>query len=175
MATNAHTEAPAKKDFPPFLPQYIPSQLFWLAITFVALYLMMAKFVIPRLGGIIQARKSSIEDDLAQASRHRKDADAALAAYEQSLADARNRAQVVANETRERLNAQSEKARHELEAKLNAKLADAERQIAVTRSAAMTNVKTIAAEAAGAIVQRLTGSAPSGAAVDGAIAEVLKR
>ena len=79
-----------------------------------------------------------------------------------NLADARNRAQAVANETRERLNAESEKARHALEAKLNVKLADAEKTIVATKTAAMSNVHGIAAEAAAAIVQRLTGVAPSG-------------
>jgi F-type H+-transporting ATPase subunit b len=175
MATNAHTEAPSKKPFPPFEPEFFASQLFWLAIAFVALYVLMAKLMIPRLGGIIEARKSSVDGDLAQAAHYRKEADAALAAYEQSLAEARNRAQAVANETRIRLNVQSEKARHELEAKLNAKLADAERTIATTRNAAMANVKTIAVDAAGAIVQRLTGIAPAAASVESAVAEALKR
>ena len=176
MATNAHTEVPGeKKPFPPFEPTYIASQLFWLVIIFAVLYVMMAKLILPRIGGIIEGRRKSIEDDLARATQHRKDADAALAAYEQSLADARNRAQGVANETRDRLNAQAEKTRQELEAKLNAKLADAEKTIAATRVAAMANVHGIAAEAAAAIVQRLSGIAPSGGAVESAVADALKR
>lgn len=175
MAQNAHTEVPAKKSFPPFQSETFASQLFWLAICFIALYLLMAKVALPRLGGIIDARRNRIADDIAEASRHRKEADAALAAYEQALTDARNRAQTVANETRDRLNAQSEKARHALEAKLNAKLAEAERTIAATKTAAMSNVRGIAADTAGAIVQRLIGIAPSGAAVESAVAETLKR
>lgn len=175
MATKASTEAPSKAPFPPFQPETFASQLFWLAIAFVLLYVIMSKLAVPRIGGIIAARQGRIEDDLAQAERRRKEADAALAAYEQSLADARNRAQGVANETRDRLNAQAEKARHELEAKLNAKLADAEKTIAATRVAAMANVHGIAAEAAAAIVQRLSGIAPSGGAVESAVADALKR
>lgn len=175
MAQNAHTEVPPKGHFPPFQSETFVSQLFWLAIAFVALYLLMAKVALPRLGGIIDARRSRIADDIAEAARHRKEADAALAAYEQALADARNRAQTVANETRGRLNAQSEKVRHELEGKLNAKLAEAERTIAATKTAAMTNVRGIAADAAAAIVQRLTGITPTGGAVESAVAEALKR
>ena len=175
MAQNAHTEAPAKGHFPPFQTETFASQLFWLAIVFVALYLLMSKLVLPRLGGIIDARRDRIDDDIAEASRHRKDADAALASYEKSLADARNRAQTVANETRERLNAESEKSRRALEAQLNVKLAEAERKIAATKTAAMANVHSIAAEAAAAIVQRLIGVAPSSASVESAVTEPLKR
>src|SRR5262245_59960309 len=175
MATKANTEVPTKGPFPPFQSETFASQLFWLAIAFVLLYVIISKLALPRIGGIIAARQGAIEDDLAQAERRRKDADAALAGYDTSLADARNGAQTVANETRERLNAQADKARHELEAKLNAKLADAEKTIAATRTAAMANVQGIATEAASAIVQRLSGIAPSGGAIESAVAEALKR
>jgi F-type H+-transporting ATPase subunit b len=175
MARQAHTEVPSKGHFPPFQSETFASQLFWLAVTFVALYLLIGRLALPRLGGIVEARRSRIEGDLAEASRQRKAADAALAAYEQALSDARNRAQAVANETRDRLNAEAEQARRALEAKLNARIAEAEQRIAASRTAAMANVQTIATEAAASIVQRLTGIAPAGGAVERAVAEALKR
>jgi len=175
MAENTHTEVPSKTHFPPFEKEFFPSQLFWLAIIFIVLYLMMAKLAVPRLEGILAARRKQVEGDLAEAEHNRKQSDAALAAYEKQLADARNRAQIVANETRDRLNVQSEKARQELEAKLNTKLAEAEKTIAATKTAAMANVHAIAADAAAAIVQQLIGAAPSGAAVESAITDALKR
>ena len=176
-ATSAHTEVPSptKAPFPPLQPENFPSQLLWLALCFVAIYLIASKLALPRVGSIIEARSSRIADDLAEAERSKQQSDAALMAYEQGLADARNRAQGVANETRERLNAESEKAKHALEAKLNAKLAEAEKTIIATKNAAMANVHGIAAEAAAAIVQRLIGIAPSGAAVENALAGTLKR
>lgn len=177
MATSAHTEVPSggRPPFPPFQKDTFASQLLWFAIAFIALYLLIAKIAIPQLGGIVDARRNRIAGDLAEAARRKKESDAALAAYEQALTDARNRAQVVANEARERLNAESEKTRHALEAKLNAKLAEAEGSIVATRNAAMANVHGIAAEAAAAIVQRLTGALPSGASVETAVADALKR
>jgi len=183
MAVNPNTiesidhipKSELKKGFPPFDRETFASQLVWFAIFFFALYVMIAKFAQPRLAEILAARSNRIADDLAEAERNKKQSDAALAAYEQGLADASNRAQAVANETRERLNAESDKARHALEAKLNANLAEAEKTIVATKTTAMTNVHGIAAEAAAAIVQRLTGIAPSGAAVEDAVASALKR
>jgi F-type H+-transporting ATPase subunit b len=164
-----------KKGFPPFDRETFASQFVWLVIFFVALYALTAKIIQPRLGGILAARQRRIADDLAEASDHKKQSDVALAAYEQGLADARNRAQSEANQTRERLNAESEAARRALEAKLNTKLADAEKTIAATKTAAMANVRSIATETAGAIVQRLIGIAPASTAVDAAVADALKR
>jgi len=177
MATNAHTEHPGggKPQFPPFNKETFASQLVWFVIFFIALYVLIGRFAIPRLGGIIEARRGRVEGDLAEANKLRDQSDAALKAYEKSLADARNRAQTLANETRDKLNAEAEEARKKLESQLNSKLAEAEKTIAATKTAAMANVRGIAVDTASAIVQRLIGTAPSSSAVEAAVADVLKR
>ncbi len=175
--TGAHTEQPGgpKGAFPPFNKETFASQLVWLAITFVILYLLISRVAIPRIGGILAARTQRIEGDFAAAQRMKEESEAALAAYEKSLAEARNRAQAIGAEIRDRLHAEGEERRKALEAKLNTELAEAEKQIATTKSAAMTNVRTIAVDAAAAIVQRLIGKAPPPAAVTSAVDEALKR
>src|SRR4029079_17869145 len=145
MATSAHSEHPGggKPQFPPFNKETFVSQLVWFAIFFVALYAIISKLAIPRIGGIVEARRQRIEGDLAEANRLKEQSDAALKAYEKSLADARNRAQTLANETRDKLNAEAEEARKKLENELNSKLAEAEKTIAATKTAAMANVRGI--------------------------------
>ncbi len=176
MATSARTEVPGgKPQFPPFNKETFASQLVWFAIAFVALYLIISKLAIPRIGGIMAARSGQIEGDLAEANRLKAQSDAAIAAYEKALADARGRAQTLAAETRERLNAEAEVRRKKLEAELAEKLLAAEKTIAATKLAAMSNVRTIAAETTAAIVERLIGSTPAPAVVDAAVADVLKR
>jgi F-type H+-transporting ATPase subunit b len=178
MATNAHTEAPGgahKGPFPPFNAETFASQLVWLAVTFVALYVLTARVALPRVASILQARRDWIADNLAEAQRQKAESDEALAAYERSLADARNRAQTLANQVREKQSAQAEAARKALEQTLNTQFAEAEKSIAAAKLAAMGNVRGIAAEAANAIVERMIGSAPTGAAVEAAVTDVLKR
>lgn len=177
MATNAHTSAPGgpKAPFPPFNKEYFASQLFWFAIFFIALYVIIARVAIPQIGGIMEARNKRSADDLAEANRLKEQSDAALASYEKALAEARNRAQALANDARDKLNAQAEQTRKGLEADLNAKLAEAEKIIAATKTAAMANIEAVAIETAVAIVERLIGTAPSTKAAQDAVAEVLKR
>ena len=177
MATGAHTEHPGggKPQFPPFNKETFASQLVWFVIFFVALYVLIGRFAIPRIGGIIEARRGRVEGDLAEANRLKEQSDAALKSYEKSLADARGRAQALGNETREKLNAEADKARHALEAQLNIKLAEAEKTISATKLSAMANVRGIAVDTASAIVQRLIGTAPSSSALDAAVADALKR
>ena len=145
-----------------------------LLIAFVALYLIVSKIALPRVGGLIDARQKAIEGDLAEAQKLKDASNRALKAYESELAAARGRAQAMGAETREKLNAASDAERKKLEERLSFKLAEAEKTIAATREAAMRNVRGIAAEAAAAIVRRLTGVAPDGKSVDSAVDASLK-
>ena len=173
--TTAHTEAEGgHKAFPPFQKDTFASQLVSLAIAFVALYLIVSKLALPRVGGVLDARQNKIEGDLAEAQKLKDESDSALKAYESELAAARSRAQAIGAETRQKLNAQSEAERKTLEERLSQKLAGAEKTIASTRAAAMTNVRGIAADTAAAIVQRLTGVTPDGTSVGRAVDASLK-
>ncbi len=173
--TAAHTEIPGGSGgFPPFQSENFPSQLFWLAVTFVLLYLLMSRIALPRIGSIMADRSRRISDDLAAAQQLKERSEAANAAYEKSLADARARAQAIAGATREQQAAAAEATNKRLEAELHERLARAEKSIAATRAAAMANVGSIAAEAASAIVERLIGKTPTPQEVAAAVSETMK-
>ncbi len=172
---NAHTEAPAEEHaFPPFQAQHFPSQLLWLVLTFLLLYALMSRIALPRIGAIFAERRKRITDDLAAANRFKEQSEAANAAYQKALADARSRAQAIAGETREKQAAEAEAANKRLEAQLHDKLAAAEQSIAATRAAAMQNVGSIATETASAIVERLIGAPPSAQDVAAAVGDATR-
>ncbi len=175
--TGAHTEAEGGQhsgNFPPFDSSTFASQLVSLVIAFVALYLIVSRIALPKVGKVLDARQKAIEGDLAAAQKFKDQSDAALKAYESELAAARARAQAIGSETREKLNAAAEAERKTLEERLAAKLGEAEKTIASTRASAMSNVRGIAADAASAIVQQLTGKAPDASAVTTAVDASLK-
>jgi F-type H+-transporting ATPase subunit b len=176
MATpTTGTQAPGgPPPFPPFQRETFASQLMWLVLAFMLLYVLMAKIALPRVGSILQARRDRIAADLAEAQRHRTESEAAMAAYEKALADARNRAHAIASETRDQLMSEAETRRKALESKLNAQLAEAEATIAGTKEAAMANVRGVAVEATAAIVERLIGAKPAAQAVEQAVERALK-
>jgi F-type H+-transporting ATPase subunit b len=178
MAEPAHLPANAVPSgehvFPPFDAHSFPSQLFWLIVSFVVLYVIMSKWALPQVAQVIESRQKKIANDVAEAGRLKEQSDDAVAAYEKALADARSRAQAIANETREKQAAAADAARKRLEDELNAKLVDSEKTIAATKQAAMNNVRDIAEGAAAAIVERLIGSAPDEQAVSKAVGRALK-
>ena len=159
--------------FPPFASETFASQLLWLAIAFGLLYYVMSRVALPRVAAVMENRSDRIAGDLAEAEKLRAEAEAAGAAYEKSLNDARNRAKAIALEMREGLTAESDARRKRLEAELHERLAAAEATIRAKTAEAMSNVRGIAAETAVAIVERLTGQAPSRTVVDAALERTL--
>ena len=143
--------------FPPFDSSTFPSQLLWLAISFGALYYIMATKALPAIGATIEQRRARIAKDIDEATAMQQKADAAAAAHQKSLTEARARAQSLAQATRDQLAADADAKRQSVEAELAVKFAEAERQIAATRTQAMSQVSAIARDAAGAIVERLIG------------------
>ncbi|HUB85981.1 MAG TPA: hypothetical protein VL971_09830 [Rhizomicrobium sp.] len=158
---NATTEqpAPAKASggFPPFDTTTFPSQIFWLVVTFAFLFVVMWRVAGPRINGAITTRRNKINGDIAEAQKHRGDAEGASAAYQTALAGARAKANAHAEETRKRMNAEIEKAKADAEARANDETAKAEARIAATREQAKSSVTLAAQDAAVSIVLRLTG------------------
>src|SRR5436305_9374691 len=143
--------------FPTFDPTHYPSQILWFVIAFAILYALMSRVALPRVGEIKKMRGDKIAGELDQAQKLQAQADAAGAAYEKTLADAKARAQTLAQEMHAKLAAETASKRHDLEADLNTRLAAAETQIRDMKTKAMSNVGAIAREAAAQIVQHLTG------------------
>jgi F-type H+-transporting ATPase subunit b len=168
-ATEAHGGAHENVAFPPFATETFGGQLLWLAITFAVLYTLMSRLVLPRLTGIIENRRAMIAKDLDDAAAMKTRAEEAGTAYDKALAEAKGRAQTLAQETRAKLSAESDARRKALEADLNARLAEAEATITARKTEAMGHVRGIARDTASAIIERLTGRAPAPQSVEAAL------
>lgn len=155
--------------FPPFDAHNFLPQIIWLVIIFGLLYWLMARVALPRVEGILDARRHRLAKDLDDAAAMQIQAKEAGETYDRTLADAKTRAQALAQETHDKLHAEAETKRHTVEADLNAKLSAMEAQIADTRTRAMANVSSIASDAALSLIERLTGRTPSREAVDAAV------
>ena len=175
VTTTGATPAAGQATFPPFARETFVPQLLWFAITFGLLYYLMSKIALPRIATILESRSNRIAADLAEAEALKTQSEAAGAAYQKSLADARNNAKAIAQATRDKLAAESEARRKVLEAQLADKIASSEELIRSSTAQAMSNVHEIAADTATAIVERLTGRAPDRSAVEAALNRTLAR
>jgi F-type H+-transporting ATPase subunit b len=158
---------------PQLNPESFPSQLFWLAVTFFVLYVLMAWVGIPRLAAVIEARRRRREDDLARAAEMQAAAEAANQEFQRAMAEARAQAQAVLKETSDRLSAEAAERQRALAAALAEQLDEAERRIAATKQQALAEVRGIAVDVGRSVVEKLTGAAPNDARVAAAVDRVL--
>jgi len=148
-------------------------QVIWLVITFIALYLVMWKVALPRIGDVLEERQERISDDRDKAESLRQEADEAIQAYEAALANARAQAHATAQATREELGAKADVQRAEVEAKLAAQSGEAEQRIAAARAKALDHIRAVATDTAKSVASRLIGVEATDAdlqtAVEGAL------
>jgi F-type H+-transporting ATPase subunit b len=155
-------------DVTTFLPQ-----LFWLAVTFAALLLLMSLVAMPQLGKALDARRARLDDDLARAAEMKSEAEAVVAAYQRTLAAARSEAQASLRETVDRLAAEAAERQRQLGAALNQEIHEAERRIAEAKARALADVRGVAVEIAALTAAKLTGSPADAGQVESAVDAVL--
>ena len=160
--------------FPAFDATHFAGQLFWLAIIFGLLYRLMSRVALPRIASILEERQATIDGALKAAATAQKGAEEAAAAHEAALARAKANAQAIANEARAKSAREIDATRASVEKELAGKLAAAETRIGEMKAKAMENVASIASEAAGAVIEQLTGKAAKAGDVAKAIAAASK-
>lgn len=155
--TAGHGNAPHAKVFSPLDAGTFVPQLVWLALTFGLLYVLLKRFVLPRVGEVIEERRERIKRDFEKAEKLKTDTEQALANYEQALAEARAKSNAIAKDVRDKLAAEVDKERAAVDAKIALKITEAEKRIAQSKAKAMASVADIAAETASAVVSKLLG------------------
>jgi F-type H+-transporting ATPase subunit b len=138
-------------------PAFWPTQLFWLAITFIALYLIIWRVALPRIADVLEARQRRLDDDLKKASALKEEAETILAEYEKMRADAQASAHTVLQQAQDAMKAEAERQGRELAAKLSQQTDEAEARIDAAKAAALASLEGTVNEVVAAATQKLIG------------------
>lgn len=149
------------------------NQIAWLVLTFLVLFFIVSKLVLPRITRVIGEREETIADDLDTAERLNTEAEDVKESYEASLADARSQAQKIMLGAKEAIQKDAAKSQARLDKKLNTKAAEAEAAIAEARAEALKSLDSVAAEVAADLVAKLGGSEAKDKAVKDAVKSAL--
>jgi F-type H+-transporting ATPase subunit b len=156
--TTESTGAPAEHaGLPQMNVGTFPSQIFWLVVTFGLLFVVLWRKTLPMIESGIGQRRGRIEGDLGTAEKFRKEAQSALAAYEEALALARARARQLADENKKIVVGEIDRLKAAGDAQAHEAFGIAEKRVAAERGRALVGIRTAAAEAAAQIVERLIG------------------
>jgi F-type H+-transporting ATPase subunit b len=152
-----------------------PPQLIWLVIIFVLLMILTSKLAMPRIASVLEQRDARIKGDLDRAERVRNEADAALAAYQKAMADARNKAQSELRQVQAEIVAETAKREAAFAQQLAQRTKTAEDGIAQAKTRALTELRSVGADVTSNVLAKVAGlNVPPGqaqAAVDAAMTE----
>ena len=143
---------------PQFNPETFPTQVFWLAVTFVILYAVFSSRILPDISGILENRRVHIESDLETADRLRKEADSVQAAYETNLDHARNESKRLVNDVHATMKSRTEAQINSLRQKADHDMQALEARLQSAKSDAMEQMTTIAAEVASEAAAKIVGT-----------------
>ena len=172
------TLAPAEAESPEGMPQLDTStfdnQIFWLLVALAAIFVIVRRVVMPRLGSLLAAREDAVAGDLANAERLRDAAKAAQGAYDRALADARAEASRIAAQARAEVQAQLDVDLRAADARIAERATQSAETLRGIEAEASTAVAQVAREVARAALAAL-GGRPDDAALDAALAARTQR
>ena len=158
------------------MPQLDPStfatQLVWLIITFVILYLILWKSALPRIASILQDRQERIDDDLEKAEKLQKEAEIALEDYQRIVSDGRRKAQEIIREASQKMAIETTQRQNTLTEKLAKNANKAETRIQNAKNEALKNIESVVSDIAQATAHRLTGLQISKTESDFAVTQI---
>lgn len=146
------------------------SQVVWGAIIFALLYGLLSRWALPKVGTVIEERRVKVQGDLETARVSKAEADGAVAELTEATRRARSEATASIAAATQQAKAQAAAQAAAANERLDAQLSEAEGRIATARAAGMGALRQVAADAASAVVARLTGQTPDATLVDRAVA-----
>jgi F-type H+-transporting ATPase subunit b len=164
----------AESGMPQLDPTIFPNLIFWLVVALVALYMILSKVALPRIGMVMTERNDAISNDIEQAALLKRRAEEAEASYNAALARARDEAHKIAAETKAQIDKELGVLMAKADAEIAVKSGDSEKRIGEIRDSAAKSVEEVARETAVEIVNALMPGAADTDAVHAAIANRLK-
>lgn len=173
MATEQIAGEAAKQGMPQLDFSTFPNQIFWLAVTLIAIYFILSRVALPRIGSVLAERAGTVTNDIAAAEELKQRALKAEAAYEKALADAKSEANRIVLAAKAAMQAELDIELRKSDAEIAALSAESEKGLAAIRDSAVTSVTEVARAAALQIVETF-GQGADAATVDAAVDARLK-
>jgi F-type H+-transporting ATPase subunit b len=135
------------------------NQIFWLVLALIAIYLILSRIALPRIGAVLAERSGTITNDIAAAEDLKAKAVAAEQAYDKALIDARAEAGVIVANAKADIKADLDVAIAKADADIAKKAAESAKAIEEIRASSMANVEIVANDTANEIITAMGGKA----------------
>ena len=165
----------AEAGMPQLDPEYWLSQSFWLVVIFVTLYVLIAKFFIPKIKLSIGDRERKIKDDLDEANKLKKISEDKIEEYERLILENKKKLIKISNDAKKKLDLDIQKKRKAIESQIQNELNKAQIEIDNLKKRSLTSIEHVAEEIASKVVEDLTNEKLNQSSVKAIVSSTSKK
>jgi len=165
----------AEAGMPQLDPEYWLSQSFWLVVIFVTLYVLIAKFFIPKIKLSIGDRERKIKDDLDEANKLKKISEDKIEEYEKLILENKKKLIKISNDAKKKLDLDIQKKRVAIESQIQNELNKAQIEIDNLKKRSLTSIEHVAEEIASKVVEDLTNEKLNQSSVKAIVSSTSKK
>ena len=160
---------------PQLNPEFWISQIFWLIITFGIMYVVLSKFILPKISNNLESRKSQILENIEAAEKQRKNSEAKLKEYDEIILKTKVEAKTIFNQAREKALKDIGVKKELLNQQINDEISEAEKEIEVFRVSAPNKINKIAIETSSELLEKLIGSEVTSSSISAIVDDLSRR
>ena len=160
---------------PQLNPEFWISQIFWLILTFGTMYVVLSKFILPKISNNLESRKSQILENIEAAEKQREDSEAKLKEYDEVILKSKSEAKTMFNQTREKALKDIMAKKEVLDQQIDDEINKAEKEIEVLRVSAPDKINKIAIETSSELLEKLIGSGVNNSSISAIVDDLSKR
>ena len=160
---------------PQLNPEFWISQIFWLILTFGTMYVVLSKFILPKISNNLESRKSQILENIEAAEKQREDSEAKLKEYDEIILKSKSEAKTTFNQTREQALKDIMAKKEVLDQQINNEINKAEKEIEVLKVSAPDKINKIAIETSSELLEKLIGSGVNSSSISAIVDDLSKR
>ncbi len=164
----------AEAGMPQLDPQYWASQVFWLIIIFLLIYLLIAKIFIPKIKSNIDVREDKIRKDLEEAKLFKEDSEKKLKTYIDLINSAKNDAKKILSQSRQKLNEDIQIKKKEIQKEIEKEILNAEKEIKKFKTESVDKVNVISEEIASNLIKNIIGEDLNKSSLKATISQIIK-
>ena len=160
---------------PQLNPEFWISQIFWLVLTFGIMYVVLSKFILPKISNNLESRKSQILENIEAAEKQREDSEAKLKEYDEIILKSKMEAKNIFNQTREKTLKDIGAKKEVLDQQIDDEINKAEKEIEVLRVSAPDKINKIAIETSSELLEKLIGSGVNSSSISAIVDDLSRR
>ncbi len=160
---------------PQLNPEFWVSQIFWLLLTFGILYIVLSKFILPKISSNLEARKSQILENIEMAEKQREQSEIKIKEFEKIILDSKNKAKNYFNDARKKVLEDINKKREVLENEINEEIKVAEKDITSLKNNAPEKINKIAIETSADLIKQLIGIEVNNSSISAIVEDLSKK